>query len=145
VSQPVSPPPPDHRLGLVEGAANVVKGLSLQSVLIIALLAVIAVPVYVIYRALGDDSLMDRFMSTYEEISSQNVPCALRHVQLRGGPDQWSISTGFSFVGNDRWFINVLMDHQPTMEETVSYCEALKLIGDKMLAHGRDDDGGPGQ
>jgi hypothetical protein len=121
---------------LVEGAANIVKGLSLQNVLVIALLVVIAVPTYVIYRALDNDALMDRFMSTYEEVSNQNVPCALRHVQARGGPDEWSISTGFSFVGRDRWFLNVVMSHQPSPEEIVSYCETLKLIADKMLDRG---------
>jgi hypothetical protein len=145
-------PPPDHKLGMVEGAANIVKGLSLNNVLTIALLAVIAVPVYVIYRALDDDKLMDRFMSTYEEVSNQNVPCAMRHVQARGGPDEWGISTGFSFVGKDRWFINVVMNHQPSPEEIVSYCETLKLIADKMLDRGNrldpalvDQPGGDGE
>jgi hypothetical protein len=43
-----------------------VKDLSLGNVLVIALLAIIAVPVYIIYRALDNDALMDRFLSTYE-------------------------------------------------------------------------------
>lgn len=134
---PTPPPPADHRLGLVEGAANVVKGLTLQNVLIIALLVVIALPAYVTWKALGDDALMDRFMSTYEEVSSQNVGCAVRHVQARGGPDQWGISTGFAFAGADRWFVNVVLDHQPDNGEIVSYCESLKLIADRMLERGR--------
>ena len=113
-----------------------VKGLSLGNVLVIALLAVIAVPVYVIYRAIDNDALMDRFLSTYEEVSSQNVGCTLRHVQARGGPDQWGISRGFSFVGNDRWFVNVVLDHHPNSEEIISYCESLKLIADRMLERG---------
>ena len=52
---------------------------TLSNVLIIALLALIAVPVYVIYRALGDEKIMDRLMSTYEEIDSKSwlhaAPC----------------------------------------------------------------------
>ena len=129
------PPQPDHKLGLVEGAANVVKGLTLSNVLVIALLAVIAVPVYVIYRALGDDSLMDRFMSTYEEVSSQQAGCTLRHVQARGGPDLWGISAGFAFAGADRWYVNVVLTHAPSNEEIQSFCSALKLIADRMLDH----------
>jgi hypothetical protein len=139
VSDQPPPPPPDHKLGLVEGAANVVKGLSLNNVLTIALLAVIAVPVYVIYRALDDDKLMDRFLSTYKEVSSQNVGCAVRHVQARGGPEMWGISAGFSFTGTDRWFVNVVLDHAPNNEEIISYCESLKLIADRMLGRDRDD------
>lgn len=131
------PPPSPVAHDRVSGWVGLVKGLSLGNVLVIALLAVIAVPVYVIYRALGDDKIMDRFMSTYEEISGQQTGCALRHVQARGGPDQWGISTGFSFTGNDRWFVNVVLDHMPNNEEIVSYCESLKLITDRMLDRGR--------
>jgi hypothetical protein len=120
----------------IERAANVVKGLSLGNVLVIALLAVIAVPVYVIYRALGDDRLMDRFMSTYEEVSGQQAGCTLRHVKARGGPQLWGISAGFAFAGADRWFVNVVLDHAPSTEEVSSYCESLKLIADRMLDRG---------
>lgn len=131
--------------GKFERAASIVKGLSLGNVLVIALLAVIAVPVYVIYKALGDDKLLDRLMSTYEETYSQNVGCTLRHVQRRGGPDQWAVSSGFAYQGADRWTVSVWTDHEPNGEEVNSYCEALKLIADRMVLHGRDDDGGPGQ
>jgi hypothetical protein len=120
-----------------------IKGLSLGNVLVIALLAIIAVPVYVIYRALDDKDLLDRFLSTYSELSSQNVPCALRHVQARGGPQLWGISSGFAFQGADRWFVNVVLDHEPTREELVSYCESLKLIADRMLGRGDQVHSGP--
>jgi hypothetical protein len=125
------PPEP----GRLERAAHVVKGLSLSNVAIIALLAVIAVPVYVIYRALGDEKIMDRLMSTYEEVGSKSG-CTLRHVQARGGPDLWGVSSGFAYQGADRWFVNVLLDHRPDDEEIASYCASLKLIADTMLDRG---------
>jgi hypothetical protein len=130
-----NPEPPDR----LERAAGVVKGLSLSNVLVIALLVVIALPAYVVYKALGDDALMDRFMSTYKEVSSQNVACPVRHVQARGGPELWGISAGFAYAGADRWFVNVVLDHAPTNEELVSYCTSLKLIADRMLERGRID------
>jgi hypothetical protein len=111
-----------------------VQGLTLGNVLVLALLAVIAVPVYVIYRALGDEKIMDRLMSTYEVIDSRQG-CAVRHVQERGGPDLWGVSSGFAFQGRDRWFVNVLLDHAPTDDEVGSYCESLKLIADRLLDH----------
>jgi len=138
LSQPPGPPPAE---GKVLGWLNAVKGLTLTNALVIVMLAVVAVPVYVIYKAIGDEKLLDRFLSTYEEISSQNVPCTLRHVQARGGHAQWAISSGFAFQGNARWFVNVGLDHDPTRDEITSYCETLKLIADRMLSGDGDDQG----
>jgi hypothetical protein len=130
---PPPAPPPDAKYAWWLTA---IQGLTLSNVLVIALLAVIAVPVYVIYRALDNDRLLDRFMSTYEELSSQQSGCAVRHVQERGGPEMWGISSGFAFQGSDRWFVNVVLSHEPTTEELYSYCESLKLIADRMLLRG---------
>src|SRR5262245_34108316 len=103
MAEPSSPTPSPPQNDRYVGWLNAVKGLSLGNVLVIALLAVVAVPVYVIYRALGDQELLDRFMSTYEEETSQQVGCTLRHVQARGGPEMYGISAGFAFQGEDRW------------------------------------------
>lgn len=129
-----SPPPPE---GKYLGWLNAVKGLTISNVLVIGMLVVIAIPAYLVYKALGDEKLLDRFLSTYEEFSSQQAGCVMRHVQERGGPSIWGISTGFAFTGADRYFVNVALDHQPTGDELQSYCEALKLIADKMLADDR--------
>lgn len=125
-------PPPDR----LSGWLNAVRGLTLSNVLVIALLAIIAVPVYVIYKAVsGNDELLDRLLSTYEEVDQQSG-CAVRHVQERGGPELWAVSTGFAFRGFDRWSVSVVMTHEPG-EELASYCEALKLIADRMLSNGQ--------
>jgi hypothetical protein len=128
VSEPPEP-------GKLERAASVVRSLSLGNVLVIALLVVIAVPTYVVYRALGDEKIMNRLMSTYEEIASRGG-CTIRHVKARGGPDLWGVSSGFAYQGTDRWFINVLLDHAPSDEEIDGYCASLKLITDRMLDRG---------
>ena len=121
-------PPP----GRLAAAASVVKSLSLSNVLIIALLAVIAIPVYIVYRALNDAAVMDRLLSSYKEVPNTSG-CTLREVKSRGGPARWAISTGFAFHGADRWSINVILDQQPTTEQLVSNCETLKLIADGVL------------
>lgn len=123
------PPPSQGRLA---AAASVVKGLSLANVLTIALLAVIAVPVYVIYRALNDATVMDRLLSSYKEIPNTSG-CTMRVVKERGGPELWSISTGFAFHGGDRWAINVIVTQQPTTEQLTGHCATLKLIADDVL------------
>lgn len=121
-----------------------VKGLTISNVLIIALLACIAVPVYVIYRALDDEKLLDRLMSSFEEIHS-NSGCAVRHVKERNGPEMWGISSGFAFQGADRWFVNVVVSAKPTEDQIATYCESLKLIADRMLERGGQVHQGPVQ
>jgi hypothetical protein len=123
------PPPQGKYLGWL----SAVKGLTISNVLVVAMLAVIAVPVFVIYQAVtGNEELLNRLLSTYREIPT-NSGCALRNVQERGGPDLWAISTGFAYRGTDRWNVSVIMTHEPTEAEIVSYCESLKLIADKMV------------
>jgi hypothetical protein len=129
------PEPPEP--GRLERAAGVVKGLTLGNVLVIMLLALIVMPGYVIWKATSDDKLMDRLMSTYEVLESRGG-CTIRHVQERGGPDLWGVSSGFAFQGSDRWYVNVVLDHSPTEEETASYCQSLKLIVDHMLDRAPD-------
>jgi hypothetical protein len=121
--------------GRIASAANVVKSLSLSNVLVIFLLLLMAVllagPAYVVYRALGDEKLMDRFLSSYREIPS-DTGCTIRVVAERGGPEHWSISTGFAMQGSDRWTVGVILDHAPPEEEVTSYCATLMLIVGKM-------------
>jgi hypothetical protein len=109
--------------------------MTVSNVLVVALLAVIAVPVYVIYKAVGNEALLDRLMSTYEVLGSQ-AGCSVRHVQERGGPDLWGVSSGFAYQGEARWFVNVMFDHMPTPDEIAAYCASLKLIADTMLERG---------
>lgn len=128
------PPPPEGRaLGLI----SAVKGMTVGNVVVIAMLAVIAVPVYVVYKALSNDKLLDRLMSTYEVIGSEQG-CAVRHVQERGGPDLWGVSSGFAFQGDARWYVNVILDHAPAADEIATYCASLKLIADRMLERGNE-------
>ena len=120
-----------------------VKGLTLSNVVVIALLAMIAIPVYITYRALNDEKILDRLMSSYEVVDSQGSGCTVRHVKERSGPDQWGVSAGFAFQGSDRWFVNVVLDHGPSKEEIYTYCESLKLIADRMLSREGEVHEGP--
>ena len=70
-------PPPDGR---VAGWITAAKGLTISNVLVLAALAAVAIPVYVVYKALGDDKLLDRLMSTYEELDGGTTGCAVRHL-----------------------------------------------------------------
>lgn len=131
-------PPPDQ--GRVIGLLNTAKSLTLFNVLVVALLVAIAIPVYIVYRALSDEALLDRFLSSYREIPSDSG-CTIRVVAERGGPERWSISSGFAAQGTDRWTVGVILTKEPTTAEVTAFCESLKLISDQILANrdGGDD------
>jgi hypothetical protein len=122
--------PPEGKLA---AAASVVRSLSLTNVLIIALLVAIAIPAYIVYRALADPAVMDRFLSSYREYPNQVSGCTMREVKERGGPDLWSVSAGFAFHGSARWYVAVALSAKPSDQELVSHCETLKRIADGLL------------
>ena len=134
MAEPATPgpnPPPD-RVGQIGGVVNIIKGLSLTHVLIIALLVAIAIPTYILWRFLNDASMLNKFTSFYEEISSDKSPCTVRIASQRGADPTYAISTGFAFQGSDRWTISAVMTHKPDDGQIASYCETLQLIVDYM-------------
>ena len=109
--------------------ANVLKGLTLRNVAILALILALAIPVWVIWKALSDPKLLDRFLSSYRVVRTEGG-CTMRVVAERGGPEQWSISTGFAAGGNERWTVGVILEREPSEEQIVSHCATLQLIVD---------------
>lgn len=126
---PTPPPPPDT--GWLSWL-TAIKGLTLTNVLVIAALGAVAAPLYLLYRAVNDDELLDRFMSNYRELSNQNVACTIRTAKYRGGSTVWAVSTGFAFIGRDRYILSAVLDHEPTQDEMQSYCETVKLMADSV-------------
>jgi hypothetical protein len=126
------PPPLPPNDGRIVSWLNAVKGLTISNVLVIAMLIVVAVPTYLIYRVINDEKLLDKFLSHYDEISSQNVGCTLREASNRGGPTIYAISTGFAYQGRDKYTVSVVLDHSPSNDELVSYCATVKAIADSL-------------
>jgi hypothetical protein len=117
--------------GKVTGWISAVKELTLTNVLIIALMAMVAIPVYFVYRVLNDPTMLDRFMSSYSETTDASG-CTVRTVKLRGGAYHWSISSGFALSGSDRYTVGVIVDSEPKPESVATYCATLHLIVDKL-------------
>ena len=130
-AQPPEPQPPD-RVGQIGGVVRIVQSLTLTHVLIIALLVAIAIPTYIAWRFLNDASMLNKFTSFYEEISSAQSPCTVRIASQRGADPIYSVTTGFAFQGSDRWNIGVILTHKPDDGEVISYCEVLNRIVDYM-------------
>lgn len=124
-----SPDPPPE--GRVAGLLTAVRGLTVTNVLVIALLALVAAPIYLGWRMVNDPALLDRFATKYREVPNDTV-CSMREIKVRGGADQWTISTGFAYFGNDKWFVSVVLNSEPTPEEIASHCEVLTITVDWM-------------
>lgn len=120
----------EERVGQVGGIVKLVSSLTLTQVLVIALLVMIAIPTYIAWRVINDASMLTKFTSHYEEISSDKLPCTLRIASLRGGGESFSISTGLSAQGSDRWTLAVLMNRRPNETELQTYCETLQILVD---------------
>ena len=118
---------PNNQNNRVTGWLTAIKGLTLTNVLIITLLAVIGIPIYVVYKVMNDPAILERWQSSYVELPSQGG-CALREAKMKGGTRLWAISTGFAYQGGDRWQASVILDHRPSETEIASFCESLKLI-----------------
>ncbi len=122
--------PPEGWIGML---LTSVKGLTLSNVLIIALLAIVALPVYAVYMLLNDPTVMDRFLSSYTEVTDTETDCTIRKARVRGGAWLWSISAGFAFQRSDRWSVSVILPAEPDAHDIQSYCAALSLIVNQML------------
>ena len=125
-------PPNPQNHGILERAFAFVKGLTFNNVLIIVILIFTLAPAYLMWSVLNDPILLGRFLSSYEEITSDKIPCTLRIASVRGAGDTYAVSTGFAYQGSDRWVVSVIMDRRPTDEEILSYCETLNLLIDFM-------------
>jgi len=132
------------RVGAAGEAVKIVQSLTLTHVLIIALLVAIAIPSYIFYRTLNDASMLNKFMSYYEEVITPHMPCTLRIASQRGADPVYSISAGFAFQGSDRWTMGVILNHKPDESELTSYCETLQKIIDHLRRPDRPPPNFPG-
>jgi hypothetical protein len=111
---------------------DAVKGMSLFNVLIVGLMLTILLPTYVVYRAINDEALLDRFLSSYQVYDRQVSSCTLRRARQRGEPYTWAISSGFAFEGGTRWSLSVVLNWEPDDEQVKSYCDTLQKLVDHM-------------
>jgi hypothetical protein len=111
----------------LSGAAKALQSLTLRNVAVLALILALALPVWIIWKAMSDPVLLDRFLSSYRVVRTEGG-CTMRVVAERGGPEQWSISTGFAAGGTERWTVGVILERKPSEEQIVSHCATLLLI-----------------
>jgi hypothetical protein len=128
---PTDQPPPAQN-GKLLSWLGAVKGLTVSNVLVIAMLAVVAIPVYFIWKALNDQALLDRFLSAYSVTNVEGLPCRVIKARERGEHYTWAVITGFAFEGDSRWSVGVTTREEPSQEAIRSDCAVLQAIIDFM-------------
>jgi hypothetical protein len=131
-NQPPSPPPNN---GKYLGWLNAIKGLTISNVLVIAGLAIVMVPVYITYRLVSDEELLDRFLSSYT-VTTTDTPCRLIKARQKGESYAWALANGFALEGRTRWTIGAVLDREPTPQEIESNCAILSALIDFMHGMG---------
>lgn len=116
------------KVGMVDHAVAIVKGLTFANVAVIALLFMMAAPAWLAWRVINDDQLLTIIFSTYAELPLQLSECGARVASPRGGKPSWFISNTFALQGGDRWYVGVNTVVQPKDEEAEGYCKALSSI-----------------
>lgn len=133
---PAPDPPPrivqaDARLGLVDRLVDIVKGLTLTNVLILALLIILIVPLYLAWRVLNDQDLQGKLFNTYSELEAPS-DCLLTFQQAAGGSGHYVIRAILAERPAETWYISTRIRFKPDDKAMYLYCAASSQLIDFM-------------
>jgi len=89
------PPTPNGRLGIVERLLGTARSMTFTNVLILALIAMVAIPTYAGYRFLSDPELRREFL-VRAEILEANLPCIVLRIKGGGRPTRYSVGSVYA-------------------------------------------------
>jgi hypothetical protein len=112
---------------LLQKLLDSVKGLSLSNVLVLALLALIAVPAYVGWKVINNPALMSIVFSDFEEIPSV-TDCNLFRAQSSGSAAFWAVTNQFGQRNAESWSIAVRVKFLPDAAAMRDYCASLEAV-----------------
>lgn len=86
------------KAALTDWAVGVLRSLTLQNILILALLALVAIPSYAAYKFLTDASFRSEFVD-HVRLVDADVPCLVYEGQLAGQQERTYVFVGYAFDG----------------------------------------------
>ena len=134
----MSAPPPDNgRLGMAQWAVNVVRALSLQNLLTLALLVVIGVPTYFAYLFLTDVRFRHDFM-TETRIVDADVPCLVIAGNVSsGGGERFASGNSYDIRDRVEYLIVLRTPSALTDQQLRDLCDKAHVETDIMRAVGK--------
>jgi len=128
MTNPAPPPQQPYRngngrLGMISGIAELVRGLTVQNMLTLAILVLIAIPSYFAYVFMTDPSFRHEFMSTAHVIDME-VPCLVISGNVVGLGDKWTVAVGYESRGQMEHMIAIRSPGtSPNITEARTACE----------------------
>jgi hypothetical protein len=127
------------RVSIVERLAVIVQSLTLQNVLVFAILITLAIPAYGVWQLLHDSELRREIMSYAKEMD-MNVPCQVIVYSFSGQNEKSAVISGVQVVGPHEIVIGTRQPGQMSAEEASSTCKQLLDLGSKLRFVLQQDD-----
>lgn len=112
---------------LLERLLVAIKGLTFVNVAVLAVLVLLTVPVYFVYRMLNDPQLMGAVLSEFREIRTK-TDCSLYYSQSAGSAPTWSVTNQFAERNAEEWAIVVRIKFEPDDAAMRDYCSSLEDV-----------------
>ena len=133
MSAPETPTRNGSRLGVIETLANILRSLTFQNVLVMAILVVLAVPSYAVWQLLHDSELRREIMSYAKEIDMQ-VPCQIITYSFSGQSEKTAVISGVEVLGQFEIVVGTKVPGTITATDAASACKTMLEMGGLLRA-----------
>lgn len=117
------PEPPGSRLGVIETLANILRSLTFQNVLVMAILVVLAIPSYAVWQIMTDSDLRKEIMSFAKE-QELGVPCQVINYSFSGQSDKTAVISTVQVWGQYEIVVGTKVPGTMTASEAGSACKS---------------------
>jgi len=121
----------EERPGKVERAFGVIKSLNLTNILIIALMVLIALPTYFVYRFIADVDFRREFMDT-AVVLDKYAPCVVLEGHKWGANKRHSVVAVFALDGRNEKLIGMRSPEPMTPDEINEMCKKVQIMANEM-------------
>ena len=94
---------------MIERVTEILRGLTLQNILTLGLLAAVLAPSWFAWRFMQDEKFRHEFMSTYRTVEA-DVPCQVVLASVVGQVDRFNIAVSYQYAGRIRAHDPVSLD-----------------------------------
>jgi hypothetical protein len=112
---------------LLQKLIDQLKGLTFVNVAILALLVVIAVPTFFVWKAVDNPDLLSLVFSEFQELET-GTDCNLFKGQSQGAQPYWAVTNQFAERNAAFWSVAVRIKFKPDHEAVVAYCKSLEAV-----------------
>jgi hypothetical protein len=131
MSAPEAPTRNGSRLGVIETLANILRSLTLQNVLVMGILVVLAIPSYAVWSIMTDSTLRKEIMSFAKE-QDMGVPCQVINYSFSGQSDKTAVISGVQVWGQFEIIVGTKVPGAITATDAASACKSTTDLAGKL-------------